>query len=190
MCMNNFLMWVKGYLVIEINGIDVARFLYICSVHDIHLYNVCLVGDNCYSCTVSILNYKEMKKYRKKAGVHISIKRKYGLFLWKKIIFSHKILILIALFGVFVVTYMSQLVWNIEISNETGLTCIDEVRCVLEEYDCRVGSKCRDIECKEIEQALRVSVDEIAWASVYKRDNTVYIDIKEKITYDYGGDSF
>lgn len=180
--------WLCGYLLVKVSGKEATRFFYLCSKHQIPIYNIYSKDKDIYFCNISIKNYLRVKEYKRKTKVHLSIEERHGLFIWIRIIFKHKFLLFIAVLGITVVLYMSQLIWHIEIKGNDSIS--DEILySYLKNNNCYIGQSIDNIECSDIERNMRCDLPQIAWVSIYKKRNTVYIEIKEKITYDFGGEN-
>ena len=120
MFLNNVFHFVKGYVIINVSGIGIERFLYICAKRKIALFNMGCRTDDGIALCMSISDFKRIKPAARKSGEHIRIEKKCGLPFFVKRFQKRYALI----FGFVVVTaimFISSLfIWSVEIHSPGG----------------------------------------------------------------------
>lgn len=110
--------YIIGYLVIEIEGYYIERFINICKNRKIMIWSLKRRRDVNLQFKARIQDFKELIKIAKKTKCKIRIKRKKGLpFLFQKYKKRKVFLIFLILLAILVIL-SSNFVWNVEIQVE------------------------------------------------------------------------
>ena len=111
--MYRFFLFVKGYYLITVEGLLAERFINLCKVKNIYLWDL-QNSNNIYRMKISIEDYNILDDIMNKTGVKVDILEKYGLpflFLGKKNRIFYLYFVLLALMLVFV---SNLFVWKID----------------------------------------------------------------------------
>ena len=85
--MYRFFLFFKGYFLIVVNGFGTERFINLCKLKQIYLWDIKVVHNNTYRMKISMADYEILSELVNKTGVKVDILEKYGLpfcFLGKK----------------------------------------------------------------------------------------------------------
>lgn len=122
--------------------------------------------------------FKKMKSAARKAGVRLSMKKKYGLpfFLYRN---RKRRLLVLGVLSFFLILYtMSFFIWDISFEGNRMFT--DEM---LKHYMSTIpvacGMKKSDISCEALEEQIRTRFSEITWVSAQIKGTRLLIHIKE-----------
>lgn len=171
--------YFKGYVIIEITGFSIERFLNL-TVHKGIIVSDLIETKNGVSCKLNIKDFKSLKEISKKTGCKTKIKVKYGMPFF---IFKNKnrkpFLIGIFLF-IFIIYFLSSFVWSIEIK---GNNILDN-NTILEfckENNLYLGSYKKNIDLKTLQTNLKNNFDELSWVNVSLNGTKVTIKVSENI---------
>lgn len=170
--------YFKGYVNFSARGKFPERFLNLTSRNGINLWNAvpCSGGLN---ATMSVYDYKKIRKIAKKSKVVTKISSKHGLpFITQK--YKPRIGLLIgACIGIIILLVLSNFVWSISISgvNRISDTYLLEV---LQKNGVSVGVYKNNLDVGKIERNISLEIDDIGWMSVNIIGNTVSVEVKEK----------
>lgn len=175
--MNKLLVYIHGWIIINVLGGNYERFLNICNYNDIILRDVEYVED-VLQVKLDVRDFKKLKGIVKKTKVHITIKERYGLpfFLFKnrkrKLFFSGILTSLILIY------ILSLYIWQISFEGNYSHTADELLRFLSEEG---ISSGIKKVECdaENIEKALRNRFGDIKWASVEIVGTRLIVHIKE-----------
>ena len=76
--MYRFFLFVKGYYLITVEGLLAERFINLCKVKNIYLWDL-QNSNNIYRMKISIEDYNILDDIMNKTGVKVDILEKYGL---------------------------------------------------------------------------------------------------------------
>lgn len=169
--------WLRGYLHIQIQGNSSQRFLNLCGLRGMRLWNVKYNEDG-YEFNIYINDYMEVKPIVKKTKTIPVILEKKGLpfkiIRYKK----RKSFIIGILLCAFLVFYMSLHIWDINISGGYKYTP-DVLMQFLNENGVYSGIKKKEISASDIEREIRNSFKDIGWVSAEIKGTKLIIRINE-----------
>lgn len=167
----------RGYLWIRVSGAGASRFINLCGIRHMMLWNI-KKEDDSYTMCISLKSFFEMKDIVHKTSTRVVILKRFGLpFLLpgvKKRWFFPAFLVVVA-----VIFFLSQLLlWNIHIAgNETIPE--ESIMLFLEEHDVRKGIRLKEVDTELLEKEMRKTFPSITWISVYLEGNSLTLNMKE-----------
>ena len=187
--MFRFFLFLKGYYLITVEGLLAERFINLCKVKKIYLWEL-KNSNNIYRMKISVADYNILDDIVNKTNVKVDILEKYGLpflFLGKKNRTFYLVFILLALMLVFT---SNLFIWKIDFIGNYTIT--DEQ---LEEYKYKLKKRLAGVDIVVINENVEASyISE----TLYNVHNTGKTDIKyqlditvtknEKITWEVSGD--
>ena len=177
--MKNLWNYFKGYVIIEISGFSIERFLSMAIKDNIIISSITETKSG-VKCEISLHNFKKLKKFAKKTGCKFKINIKKGL-----PFFIHKnkkrkgFLIGIFLF-ISIIYYLSSFVWNIEIIGNDTLND-SQILAFCAENNLYLGAFKNRLNLKQLQKDLKNNFEEISWASIYLKGTNVIINLSENI---------
>lgn len=174
---NKWIRFVRGFLVIRIDGDYMERFFNMCRMHDIDLWGIKKEQDICM-CEAYAADFLKMPPLLKKTGTKVHVVKKKGLpfyfpFIKKRIIFFAGVIICLALLN-----YVTDYVWAIEYVGNLQVSD-DELSDFLEQESIHYGMKKSSINCEDKEKKLRETFQNVTWTSIYFEGTKLFIEIKE-----------
>ena len=180
--MFRFFLFLKGYLLMEISGYGAERFINLCKLKNICLWELKPYA-NKYLMKISASDFNRLEEIIHKTDVKVDILKKYGLpfFFQKKHSRAYNLFFL--LLAVSLIFISNLFIWKIEFSG--NLTVSDEqIADFLKVYDVDIGSLKASVEFEKIEKELRKEFSIIKWCSVSVNGNTLSISIEENSLLD------
>ena len=175
--MYRFFLFVKGYYLITVEGLLSERFINLCKVKKIYLWDL-KNNNNVYRMKITVADYSILDDIMNKTGVKVDILEKYGLpflFLGKKNRTVYLVFVLLALILVFI---SNRFVWKIDFVGNYTITD-EQLKDFLEEYQIKEGQFKQKIPYLQLKDDLRKEFDVIKWCSVALDGNTLIIQIEE-----------
>ncbi|MBQ8503711.1 MAG: sporulation protein YqfD [Clostridia bacterium] len=174
------LRFIRGYVIFEIKGGFIERFINLCAVNRIHIWDV-EKKENSLSAGILIKNFKALRPILKKSGNRIKIKSKFGIpfFLHKNrkrigLLFS-------ALFFVAFFIIMNQFVWTIEVEG-TEAVSHEEIIDITEELGLKVGSFIPHLKTSEISRnAVNYFDERLMWMAINIKGSKAVIEVRDYI---------
>lgn len=122
---NNFLNFFKNTITINVKGKNIERFLKRLVRENIELYKINVVHYNEIDIKI---NYKDLEKILEIKTIYdVEVVNYYGMLRIKRLINKNKILILSLIFGVFLLYFLSNVIFKVEIIHNDK-----EIRSLLE----------------------------------------------------------
>ena len=174
---NRWIWYVKGYLTIRLYGDYVERFLNMCRMHNIFLWDIRKEEKDIY-CRISAADYFDTIPLLKKTGTRANVIKKSGIpfyvpFMKKRFLFFMSLFLCLGmLYVVSDYIWAIEFVGNFQISNE-------ELQDFLDEEQVYYGMKKEILDCEEMEKRLRACFPNVTWTSIYFEGTKLYVEIKE-----------
>lgn len=156
--------YIRGYVIIEVYGFSVERFMNLAVHKGIYLWDVDKTGAT-VSMKVSLKGFKLLRSCSKKTKCKIKIKQKVGLpfiaFKYRK----RNILAFGALFFIFILFFLSSFIWLIEIEGNDRVAT-EDIQAFIEARGLQVGNLRRNINAQDIQKGLIVEFQDISWINI------------------------
>lgn len=167
----------RGYLWIRVSGDGASRFINLCGIRHMMLWDIRKDGES-YTMCISLKSFFEMKDIVRKTSTRVVVLKRIGLpFLLpgvKKRWFFPVFLVLVTVFFL-----LSQLLlWNIHIEGNVSIGR-EEIISFLEEYEVKKGVLIKNVDTDLLEKEMRGRFPSITWISVYLEGNSLMMNIKE-----------
>ncbi len=167
----------RGYLWIRVSGASAERFINLCGIRHIMLWNI-KQDKASYVMCISLKSFFEIKDIVRKTSTRVVVLKRIGLpFLMsgvKKRWFFPAFLLIVA-----VLFFLSQfLLWNIRIDGNQTVS-EEQVMLFLGEHNVKKGMQLKNVDTELLEKEMRKTFDQITWISVYLEGNSLTLNIKE-----------
>lgn len=173
--------YVKGYYEIVLSGYSPERFMNLCRLNSIVLWDITHMED-VYICRISIWDYRRIDPFLQKTKVKAEIRKEYGLpfFVHKnrkrKIFFAGILLSFLFLYG------MSFFVWSFSFSGNQTIEDAILLR-FIHSHGVHYGSYRDGIDIPMLEKEIREYFDRISWVSVKLDGTKLVVALKENETF-------
>ncbi len=177
---NKFFKFLKGYVIIEVSGSDIERFLNICVRRDIDVSDVKHHSDGTTVLCISVHDFILLRPVAYKTKTKIKIIERHGAFELKRLYGKRYALYIGALIMVLFFIITAQFVWVVKIDGiyESDMNQIVQI---LEENGVKPGAFKGSLpEISKIKNALINKTDTVAWAWVYIEGACARVEIYEK----------
>jgi len=170
----------KGYLTITVNGKFCERFIQVCALNNILLWDIKRISKNSIRCKITIRAFLKLRPIARNTAVLIHINARHGLpFLIKKYK-KRKIVLFGTVIIIVAVVILNQFVWGIEIRGNHKIP-EDRIISVLNESGLKIGTLKSKIDQQELKRQSLLKIPELAWLWVDKKGSKVVVDVREKI---------
>ncbi len=177
--MKNIWYYILGYLLIEVQGKALEKFINIAIEQGIYLWDIHKTGDKVYLKT-HIKNFFSLRALARRTQCHIHIVQKYGLPFFYLRIRNRKMLLLGAIVFSAIIYIFSSYIWFIEIE---GLKDVkpETILKIAQSQGLEPGVlKCK-IDDEKIEKEILKQVNEISWLAININGSKASICVVEKI---------
>lgn len=167
----------RGYLWIRVSGGGASRFINLCGIRHIMLWDI-RQEDDSYTMCISLKSFFEIKDIVRKTSTRVVVLKRIGLPFYlsgvKKRWFFPAFLMIVALLFL-----LSQLLlWNIHIEGNQEIPQ-EDIQVFLEEHEIKKGILLKKVDTELLEKEMRKTFPSITWISVYLEGNSLTLHIKE-----------
>lgn len=172
-----FFRFLFGYVSFSAKGGFPERFINLCRLGRINLWNLRSENSVIYACT-DCAGYRKIRSAAKKSGMRVRIKRKHGLpfFLNRH---SHRAGIILGLcLCAASICILSTRIWSIDVTGNVRVPA-EEITGVFEQLGVKKGVSGDSIDIKSVEiEALR-RLPGISWLNINVNGSTALIEVRE-----------
>ncbi len=171
--------YFRGYVIIEVSGFSVERFVNLAVHRGIYIWDV-KFGTKGVTMKVSIEGFKMLRPFARKTKCKIKILQKKGVpfvafkYRKRKFLAGGLIFLIVALYT------LSSFVWKIEINGNDRLSK-DEILSAAKKFGLDNGRIKYLIDTKKIKTKLRNEFSEISWVDIHIKGTRATINMTEII---------
>ena len=173
-----WLNYIFGFVNIKVESFYLERFINICISKNIFLWNIKRNKSSILYASISIRDYKRLRKITKKTKSIVKIEAKKGLpfilhkYRKRKIFLILLIVVLISLLAT------SNFIWNIEIEGNEKISS-EELIQELKNDGLKTGVSKKKLNINSIINKVRLNRDDIAWIGINLKGTNAIVEIKE-----------
>lgn len=171
--------YFKGYVIIEITGFSIERFLNLSLHKGINISDL-TETKNGVICKIKIKDFKKLKSISKKTGCKFKISSKHGIpfFIFKNR--KKKVYLIGSFIFIMLIYFMSSFIWAIEIK---GNNTVDnnKILAFCENNGFNIGSYKHKLNPKKLQQEIKNNFPELSWVNVNIKGTLATIKVSENI---------
>lgn len=172
--------YLRGYVIILVDGYFLEKFINICTRRQILLWDVKVQREQLVTLKMSIKGFKLIRPIAKKTKCKVKILKKVGMpfilnrYRRRKAFFAGAVL-----FAVLIVT-LTSFIWSIEITGNKKLQ-ISELESVLAQNGIRTGMLKYRVDTDSAVSGMMLDMDDISWISIVVKGTKVRVELRERI---------
>lgn len=171
--------YLRGYVIIEVAGFSVERFLNLAAHHGIFIWDVSR-SSAAATMKVSVKAFKLLKPFAKKTGCKVKIVKKRGAPFIVYRYRNRKLLAFGLFFFIFALYFLSSFIWLIEIQGTDRLSASD-ITAFLNENGLSVGTWKYKIDSKALEKVMFAEFTDISWLNIEIKGTKATVRLTETI---------
>lgn len=172
--------FVAGYVIFTAKGGFAERFINLCAVRRINLWNVTL-SDNTIVACVNIREFKKLRGVARKTGVHISIREKRGVPFYLRAHKDRVGLLIGACIFLFFMTFMNTFVWCIQTHSSEKISRYQILQAA-ENAGLHYGVFVKSFDEEKAAREIYKAFDgELSWVKVNIKGSLAVIDFRDKV---------
>ncbi|HHW07899.1 MAG TPA: sporulation protein YqfD [Clostridia bacterium] len=172
----------KGYVVILVEGKAPEKFINLCMVKGIQLWDIVPLGKERFLAKVAVSQVKPLRAVARATKARFRIRQKAGVPFAMRKLRRYKAFLSGAVLFIALLYWLSSMIWFIDYSSPEELQELDP-QAVLDaayELGLKPGVFKHSLDTKEIEKALQVRIPRLAWAGIEIQGTRAVIRIVEK----------
>lgn len=172
-----FIRFLRGYVIFVCTGGFPERFINLCSLNGINLWDAKSAGGVLIAKT-TVSCYKNIRRCVRKSGMKIRIRQKCGLpFLIQPYIKRKGLAAGIVISAVMLV-FLCSCIWTFDVSGNEKFTN-EQILEIAQMYNIRMGAFAKNIDPKKIQTAIKSEIDGISWFSVNINGSHISLEVSE-----------
>ena len=171
--------FIKGYVIIKVNGFSVERFVNLATYNKIYLWDIKENQDGVV-IKVSVSGFKLLKKYARKTGCKIKILNKCGVPFKIQKYKKRKIFSLGIIFFVISLYFFSCFIWLIKIEGNERINSEILLKFCANQ-DLKIGAFKPKINIKSLEKKIINNFTDISWLNIKINGTCAVIKLRETI---------
>lgn len=169
--------FLTGYVVFSGNGGFPERFINLCSLNGISLWDTrCSSGRLTSKTTIN--GYKNIRICAKKSGIKLRIDKKCGLPFIIKPYIQRKGLLIGAMISLVLICILSSCIWTIEVTGNEKFTD-EQILAIAENHGVYIGAFHKNLDIKEIRTRIKNETDGVNWFSVNTDASHAVLQVSE-----------
>lgn len=176
---NKVINWIKGYVIIEIEGLFLEKFTNFCIANQLSFWNVIKISNTKIRLTTDIKSFKKMRKYARKTRCRMKLIQRNGIpfkaFKYRK----RKWFIVGVLIFLVTLKLLSSMVWNINIIGDENIDT-KELISELEELGLTKCKFKKSIDTFYITYKIMIQREDLAFITIKFDGINANVEIKEK----------
>lgn len=172
--------YLRGYVIIIVEGYFIEKFLNICTRRQILLWDVRVQKEQLVTMKLSINGFKLLRPIARKTKCRVRLLKKIGLpFIFnryrrRKAFFAGAILFVVLIYA------MTSFIWSVEITGNKELQT-SQLENVLAQHGIRAGVLKYRINTDSAVTGMLLDMKDISWISIVVRGTKVKIELRERI---------
>ena len=168
---------IFGYVEFKAEGGFPERFLNLCNINGITLWNVKNNGVKVEACT-PVKAYRNIRKPARKSGMKVRISRKRGLPFFVKHNKARAGVLVGIFFSILLLFLSSCVLWDVEVTGNVNIKS-EELLNSLSAYNVKIGAVKSRIDTKSVGAQLLKEYPGLSWASVNIFGMKAVLEVKE-----------
>lgn len=159
------LSYLIGYVIVEIEGYYIERFMNICRKQRVTIWNLKRDKGVRLKLNTRAKEFKQICQIAKRTNCKVKIKKKKGIPFLIHRYQKRKFFFLLLIIFILLLVGSSQFVWNVEMQEEQG-RILENIEKDIEEAGLKTGKWKANIDTKEIINKVRLKRQDIAWMGI------------------------
>ncbi len=173
-------LYLRGYLTITVTGNFCERFIQVCALNNIFLWDIIRISKKSIRCKISVKSFFRLPQISYNTGVLVHINVRHGFPFFLKKYKNRKIALLSAIIFVLTVVILNQFVWGIKVRGNHKIPK-EKIISVLNESGLKIGTLKSKINQQQLKKDSLLKIPELAWLWVDKKGSMIVVDVREKI---------
>lgn len=174
--------YLRGYVLIAVEGDGVERFINLALGRGIRLWDISRFQAGAVLMKVNPGEFRSLRQIARKTRCRVRIRRKYGLPFTANRLAKRRVLVWGAFFFLCAIYVLSSFVWSVNVvpQEELRYTTNDQILQVAEERGLTPGVPRYRVDVEAVEKHLQNRIPELAWVGIEMRGTQVTIRVVEK----------
>lgn len=172
--------FLRGYLVIRVEGLNLERFINLSVANDIFFWDIERINYSTILVKVSLKGYRMLRRVRRRVKCRVYIVEKRGCpFLFHRIM-KRKTLAVGAVAAVAIMYLLTSFVWVVDVNGNDRVS-EDRIIRELESLGLKPGVFKYAVNTRGLETALLIKMDQLSWVGINIVGTKALVDVVERV---------
>ncbi|MBA1337181.1 MAG: hypothetical protein HPY66_3617 [Firmicutes bacterium] len=172
--------FLRGYLIIKVEGLNLERFINLSIANNIFFWDIERINYSTILVKVSLKGYRMLRRIRRRVRCRVSIVEKRGCpFLFHRIM-KRKTLAAGAVAAVAIMYLLTSFVWVVDVNGNDRVS-EDRIIRELESLGLKPGVFKYTVNARELETALLIKMDQLSWVGINIVGTKALVDVVERV---------
>lgn len=172
--------YIKGYLTIIVEGLNLEKFLNMSVTKGINFWDIKRLSMTEIQLKVGIKGYLSLRKVLKRTGCKVTIVNKNGLPFFITKLKKRKMLGLGFIIFILLIFVLSSFIWSVRIKG-ASITDTQNIEENLAELGVKPGAFKLDLSVSDIENNMLIRMKSLSWIKVRLVGTRAEVEVKERI---------
>lgn len=173
-------MFCAGYIIINVEGFFIERFLNICRNKKIILQDLQRENNTYIKAKILKSQFKEIRHIAKQTKCKVKIEKKLGMPFIINRYRKRKIFAVAAIVIAIFIFLITKFIWNIEVVGNKNIST-EEILNIVNEYGIEIGKLKSNINTEKISNLIRLEREDLSWIGISIKGTNVIVTIEEAI---------
>lgn len=172
--------YMRGYVIIKIEGLSLEKFINACVQKGIYLWEIKRINYTTIEAKVGIKGFKVLKRLSRKCGCRVYISEKNGYPFWAHKVKKRKMLLIGAFFSCILLMIASSFIYSISIVGNDKVSK-EEIADALNKVGMKAGVNRYFVDIRDIENRLLMELHDLAWVGIELKGVYAKVEVVEKV---------
>jgi len=172
--------FLKGYVIIRVEGLNLERFINLSVARGIYLWDIEKVHYSVIQAKVGISGYKLFRRFMKRVNCRVYIVEKRGFPFLLHRIMRRKALLAGGIVALLVMYLLTSFVWVVEVKGNQRIS-EDRIIRELKDLGLEPGVFKYSLDTSDIETKLIIKMDGLAWVAINVVGTRAVVDVVERV---------
>lgn len=171
--------YLKGYVLLEINGFFVEKFLNLCTNENILIWDVEKNGNGSVNLKMTIRAFKKIRRASYRTRTNVKILKKYGIKFFINNSKNRKGLAIGFILSFFMFVFLTSFIWSVDIKGNEKIKN-EEIISLLNDAGFKKGMLRFNIDQEKIKNNVLLKTEDLSWIWVEIKGTRAFVEVREK----------
>jgi similar to stage IV sporulation protein len=171
--------YLKGYVLIEVNGFFVEKFLNLCTDENIIIWDIKKNENGSLNLKMTLRAFKKIRRASYRTRTNVKILKRYGIKFFINNSKNRKGLVIGFILSFFMFVFLTSFIWSVDISGNEKIKD-EEIMSLLKEAGFKKGMLRFNIDEEKIKNNVLLKTEDLSWIWVEIKGTRAFVEVREK----------
>ena len=171
--------YLKGYVLLQINGFFVEKFLNLCTTENILIWDIKKNENGSLNLKMTVRAFKKIRSSSYKTRTNVKILKRYGIKFFINDSKNRKGLVVGFILSFFMFLFLTSFVWSVDINGNEKMTD-KKIISLLKDAGFKKGMLRFNIDQEKIKNNVLLKSEDLSWIWVEIKGTKAFVEVREK----------